>query len=294
MSVWGDKLLCFLCGRETMHAGVRPWLANFHLAMAGSIRKSRSDGEFLRSLKGCFRAPENRVENWVRGKLVARCVPQRGGNPGSNYLSVASINGSARCRRAITPGCGAVTISGRSALNRSISARSMPYSYGVLKRIVMRASERSRRYAEASVSCRRATSAGSCKPSRFDPPRSYDSRSLVDGEDSEAGQFYRGGMAIAVEAHRAHGNPTNAVQRARVAAAMPATHVLEVARFPHQELEKLSHLRFAQQHARYAVDADAHAPISALLLARHDCELELVAGSHGIPPFVRKIGVQKT
>src|SRR5208282_4483607 len=84
---------------------------------------------------------------------------------------------------------------------------------------------------------------------------SYDSRSLVGGKDSEAGQFYRGGMAIAVEADRAHGNPPNAVQRARVAAAMPATHVLEVARFPHQELEKLSHLRFAQHQAWYPVDA---------------------------------------
>lgn len=40
---------------------------------------------------------------------------------------------------------------------------------GVLKRMLTRASERLRHYAGASVSCRGTTSAGCCKPIRFDP-----------------------------------------------------------------------------------------------------------------------------
>ena len=53
-----------ICGLEKMHAGIQSWRANPHLAMAGSIRKSRSDGGCLRSLRGVFYGAENRAEDW--------------------------------------------------------------------------------------------------------------------------------------------------------------------------------------------------------------------------------------
>jgi hypothetical protein len=95
-------------------------------------------------------------------------------------------------------------------------------------------------------------------------------------------------MAITVEADGAHSGPTDAVERALIVAAMPAARVFEVARFPHQKLEKLAHLRLAQHYLWPAVDGDAHAPITALVLAGHNGELELIA-SHKIPPPVEKM-----
>jgi len=112
MSVWGDRLLCFLCGREKMHAGIRPWLANFRLAMAEGFANPALIASSYALSRDVFRAPENRTEDWFAANW-SRAVCGSGGNPGSNYLSVANINGSACCRKAITLGSGAVTGSGR-------------------------------------------------------------------------------------------------------------------------------------------------------------------------------------
>jgi hypothetical protein len=90
-------------------------------------------------------------------------------------------------------------------------------------------------------------------------------------------------VAVAVEAHGAHGESPDAVQRAGIVAAVPATRILEVPSFPDQELEEFSHFRLAQRQPRAAINPDAHTAITALVLPRYNREFDPIARRHGNP-----------
>ncbi len=63
MSVWSDKLLYFSCGLEKIHAGIRPWPVNFHLAMGESTRNPALAAGSCALSRGVFRGADNRAED---------------------------------------------------------------------------------------------------------------------------------------------------------------------------------------------------------------------------------------
>jgi hypothetical protein len=103
---------------------------------------------------------------------------------------------------------------------------------------------------------------------------------LIHRENPKTRKLDGGGMAIAIEPCGAYRDSADTVKVTAVATTVPATDILEVARFPRQELEELTHFWFVQNQPSSATHADAHAAIIVLVLAGHDCEFELTAGSH--------------